>query len=152
MNYKHGCAAVAGRKSSNLQWKAHYTWLGMKARCDNPKNKQYPDWGGRGITYDPAWADFNQFLIDMGSPPTTEMTLDRIDNNGNYCKSNCRWATRTQQSQNRRNNRYLELNGERLLAPEWAKRLGVNPRLIRVRLNRGWSVERTLMTPVQTGV
>lgn len=118
----------------------------MKARCDNPQNKQYGDWGGRGISYDPAWADFSVFLADMGVPPYG-LTLERIDNDGPYCKANCRWATRTEQSRNRRNNRYLEFNGERLLVPDWAKKLGVSPRLLRVRINRGWSVEDVLSRP-----
>lgn len=148
MNYKHGCTYISERNASNPRWKAHYTWLGMKSRCNNPKNKQYADWGGRGITYDPSWQDFEVFIRDMGLP-SSGTTLDRKNNDGNYCKENCQWATRAVQNRNKRSNRYLEFNGERHLVVEWAEILGVKHRLLRVRLNRGWSVERTLATPVQ---
>jgi hypothetical protein len=90
---------------------------------------------------------FANFLEDMGEPPAGTM-LERNDNDGQYCKANCRWATRAEQNRNKRNNRYLEYAGKRMLAVDWARHLGVKPRLIRVRLNRGWSVERTLSTPV----
>lgn len=143
VNYKHGFAKIADRNKSNPAWRTHYRWLDMKARCDNPNYKQYKDYGGRGITYDPGWAEFELFVEDMGLAPEGR-TLDRIDNNGNYCKSNCRWATRIQQGRNKSNNRHLEFNGKNMCISEWAEYLGVEPRLLRVRLNRGWSVERTL--------
>jgi hypothetical protein len=147
MNYKHGCALMDGRDKNNPQWRAHYIWLSMKARCENPKHRSYADYGARGISFDPAWTDFRIFYADMGDPPPG-LTIERIDNEGNYCKENCRWATRTDQNRNKRNNRYLEFRGERRLTRDWANILGVKPRLIRVRLNRGWSVDRTLSTPV----
>lgn len=146
MNYKHGCTAGA-RDKSNPKWRAHVAWLSMKSRCLNLNNKQYHDWGGRGIRFTPSWSDFSVFHADMGDPPLGS-TLDRIDNNGNYCKNNCRWATRTEQGRNKRSNHYLEYKGKRRVISEWAEHLGVKSRLIRVRLNRGWSVERTLSTPV----
>lgn len=148
MNYKHGCASISGRKKGNPLWKAHYTWLGLKARCDNPRKRDYHNYGGRGITYETHWSTFENFLRDMGQPPTADHTIERIDSNGPYSKANCRWATRTEQNRNRSMNRNLEFNGETMIISEWAERLGVNARLLRVRLNRGWTVERTLSTPV----
>ena len=147
MNYKHGCSFYADRNARNPKWRAYCSWAGMKSRCTNPNNKQFADWGGRGITYDPRWESFDNFFADMGERPAGTM-LERSDNDGPYCKANCRWATRAEQNRNKRNNRYLEYDGRRMLAVDWAKHLGVAPRLIRVRLNRGWSVERTLSTPV----
>lgn len=79
----------------------YYAWQGFKDRCNNGGNKHYNNYGGRGITYDPRWEDFENFLEDMGECPDT-LSLDRIDVNGNYCKDNCRWADRTIQSHNRR--------------------------------------------------
>lgn len=148
MNYKHGCAHQAERNKNNRKWSAYYRWSSMKQRCEDPNHKSYADYGGRGITYDPAWSEFRVFFADMGPPPVGT-TMERIDNDGPYCKENCRWATRKDQSRNRRMNHYLEFNGERRIIVEWAEHLGVAPRLLRVRLNRGWSVERTLSTPVQ---
>jgi hypothetical protein len=147
MNYKHGCTTLGSRDKSNPKWRAHTAWLSMKARCLNPKNKQFKDWGGRGISIDPRWLDFAEFFADMGEPPVGT-SMDRIDNDKDYCKENCRWASRKEQNRNRRMNRPLEFNGERRLIVEWAEHLGVKPRLLRVRLNRGWSVERTLTTLV----
>lgn len=147
MNYKHGCTKKGERTKANPGWRTHVVWLHMKARCTKVGDKSFPDYGGRGITFDPAWVDFRNFLADMGEAPEGLM-LERIDNDGPYSKANCRWATRAEQNRNRRMNRYLEFNGERRMVVEWAEHLGVKPRLLRVRLNRGWSVERTLSTPV----
>jgi hypothetical protein len=147
MNYKHGCTVVKGRDSSNPEWRAHVSWLKMKSRCLDHNNKDFMGWGGRGISFDPRWAEFAAFYADMGAPPDG-LTLDRIDNNAGYSKANCRWATRKEQNRNKRSNHYLTFNGESRIISEWAEHLGVASRLLRVRLNRGWSVERTLSTPL----
>ena len=73
----------------------------MKTRCNNPKHKGYENYGGRGITYDPAWEKFSNFLADMGSKPDG-LTIERVDNELDYTKSNCRWATRADQNRNKR--------------------------------------------------
>jgi hypothetical protein len=83
------------------------SWWNMKNRCDNPSCKDYKNYGGRGITYDESWKDFLQFLSDMGPLPNPELTLERIDNDGNYCKKNCEWATRAEQNNNSRNTKRL---------------------------------------------
>lgn len=81
---------------------AHSTyrsWQAMKRRCDSPRDTFYARYGGRGITYDPRWAGFDAFLADMGERPQGT-TLDRVDNDGPYEKSNCRWATASEQRNN----------------------------------------------------
>lgn len=83
------------------QGREYKSWNAMKQRCNNPKNPQYKDYGGRGITYVDKWESFKGFYEDMGKRPEGT-TLDRIDVDKNYCKENCRWATRKQQQHNQR--------------------------------------------------
>lgn len=82
--------------------KVYTSWQGMKHRCDCKSNPKYHIYGGAGITYDPRWHSFEQFLSDMGKPPSDQHTLDRIDGTKGYYKENCRWATYSQQSVNTR--------------------------------------------------
>lgn len=137
-NYKHGMS-----KSTEFR-----VWEGMMQRCDNPKHDHYDRYGGRGISYDPSWSDFEQFFVDMGPrPPGTY--LDRIDNDKNYCKDNCTWSTAKEQANNRCNNKYLTLDGETLTVAEWADKLGVKYVTLLARTYKGWSDEKVLKTPIR---
>lgn len=96
----------------------------MLNRCDNPRNKDYPRYGARGIKVCDRWQKFENFFADMGERPQG-MSIDRYpNNNGNYEPGNCRWATPRQQSGNKRNSVYVILNGAKICAAEAARRLG----------------------------
>ena len=128
--------------------KTYHAWNGMRARCTIEGNKDYPNWGGRGITICPSWDAFEKFLADMGEAPPGR-SLGRRDNNLGYSKDNCRWETRPQQDQNRRDNHNLTLDGSTFCIAEWARRIGIRQRTLLERLRNGWSVERTLTTPAR---
>lgn len=95
-----------GAARSYRQTLEYRSWIGMKERCSNPKNKCYASYGGRGIRVCDRWiSDFSQFLADMGPKPSPKHSIDRIDNDGHYEPANCRWATTTQQVRNSRRTR-----------------------------------------------
>jgi hypothetical protein len=113
---------------------------GLKSRCQNPKDPNYMDYGGRGIKTE--WNSVEEFLSDMGPRPFPAATLDRKDGNGNYSKDNCRWATQLQQQNNRRNNVFYDLNGDRKTLAEWCRELGLNRNRVEGRLRKGLEFER----------
>jgi hypothetical protein len=121
----------------------------MKDRCYSVKDKEYRNYGGRGIVVCQRWLEsFEHFLTDMGQPPRG-FSLDRIDNDGNYEPSNCRWASSAAQGRNRRTNVLIEWKGETRCVTEWAELLNVPSRLIFKRLRMGWSFERAIETPAK---
>lgn len=141
---RHGEGKRSNRSAEYRTWKA------MNVRCHNKDQAAYKRYGGRGIRICRRWLGpngFQNFLEDMGRKPTPEHTLDRIDNDGNYCSENCRWATRKQQARNTRTNRFLTYQGEKKTLSEWGERFHLAPDLISCRIKRGWSMEQALNIP-----
>jgi len=122
----------------------------MRNRCTNFNYSGYKDYGGRGITVCERWMKFENFLEDMGEPPTKGHTLDRKNNDRGYCKSNCRWATKKQQMRNKRNNRLLTYKGKTQCMTDWASQYGMNKNTLRSRIvEMNWSIEKALTSPVR---
>lgn len=117
--------------------KTHGVWAGMLSRCRNPNNQAFANYGGRGIGICDRWLEFENFLADMGEAPDGK-TIERVDNDGDYCPENCIWATREEQSRNRRSTIWITANGETLNATEWSRKLGGADMLVARRLRDGW--------------
>lgn len=112
-----GCRTIDRITKHNLwhQYKSEYwTWWHAVRRCTVPTDSMFSQYGGRGITICSRWLDFPAFLADMGPRPSKELSLDRIDNNGPYCKENCRWATRSQQQRNKRTTKLTYAQAEQI--------------------------------------
>jgi hypothetical protein len=130
------------------------TWQNMIQRCTNQNRNGYADYGGRGIRVCGRWLDpengFLNFLEDMGLRPTEKHSIDRIDVDGNYEPSNCRWTTDWEQSRNTRRNHNWTIDGRTQCKADWAAEKGIDKGTLEDRLRRGWSSERALNTPVNT--
>ena len=143
-------SASSFRKKHNESGKTteYTTYACMKNRCLCESSIWYPYYGGRGIKICDRWlgeSGFQNFLADMGRKPTIKHTLDRIDNNGNYCPDNCRWSTRQKQQRNRRNTLYIDYKGDRRCLAEWAEVLGVPYHWLYRRVRDGWTMEQCVV-------
>jgi hypothetical protein len=128
-----------GRKITHGKWgsKEWNSWDHMKRRCSNLNDQNYPNYGGRGITVCERWLKFENFYADMGDAPTKAHSLDRIDVNGNYEPTNCRWATNKEQQNNRTDNKILTIDGESKTVSQWAEFTGLPISTIWSRINNG---------------
>lgn len=125
-------------------------WEAMLRRCRNEHDTSYANYGGRGVTVCARWtASFTAFLADMGERPSPRHTLDRIDTNGHYEPSNCRWATQREQMRNVRYNQRVTWRGETHCIVEWAEITGISDKALYSRVARGWDPERALTTPAR---
>jgi hypothetical protein len=125
-------------------------WNAIRARCRNPKHPSFERYGARGISVCQRWdQSFAAFLNDMGPRPSLDHTIERINNDGDYTRDNCRWATRTEQARNRRSSKYLTHRGQTATMAEWSERTGVSMGTLHARLKSGWSVYRALSEPVR---
>jgi hypothetical protein len=128
-------------------------WSGMIDRCCDPTYKDYPFYGGRGITIHAPWQDsFSQFANDLVAeigPRPEKYQMDRIDNGLGYKPGNIRWATSKENNNNRRSSKFITFKGETLTAAIWADRTGISRQQVANRINRGWTPEEALTTPME---
>lgn len=154
---KRAEAARSRAKHHGKGERLYAVWIGMKNRCNNPHDKHYPDYGGRGIKLCEEWSDysvFRQWAMLAGYDPLAdkgECTIERVNNDAGYSPENCIWASSVTQCNNRRNNRRLSFNGEEKTLSEWAREIGIRKDTLRRRIcEYGWSVERALTEPVHS--
>ncbi len=144
LSFKHG---EATHGAETVEWK---TWIGMLGRCVNPQHVNYKYYGARGIKVCERWKEwYEHFLSDMGRRPSRTHSIDRIDNDGDYCPENCRWATRREQNANRRNNKFLTALGKTQIMIEWERETGLGEATIRARLRRGWTPDKAVSEPLE---
>lgn len=137
---KHGYAPYHGKKP-----RVYRSWQAMLRRCGKPKDSAYARYGGRGIKVCDRWRDFRNFLADMGEPPPG-CSIERIDNNGNYESSNCRWATQKEQCSNQRSNWRVQFGGEQITVAEATRRLGLGQTRIYKALYKSGAMKNTVVT------
>lgn len=127
-------------------------WIGIKGRCLNKNNKKFKNYGGRGISICDEWKnDFKTFYDwAISNGYADNLTIDRIDNNGNYEPSNCRWVSQEVQQNNKSNNYFIEYNGKSMTLSQWTKLYNLNYSTVVSRLSYGWTIEKALITPVRT--
>lgn len=129
----------APRKNPRRAW---LIWRNIQTRCTNKNRNSWNEYGGRGIRCE--WSDFLSFFKDMGDPPTESHSIERIDVNGNYSKLNCRWATRLEQSRNKRKSKILSFGKRTLHLKEWSVATGISYWTLRSRYDRGLPAEEIL--------
>ena len=139
------CAYASSRTHGLTKSRIYRIWSGMIQRCYNPKVRIYKNYGGRGIEVCDRWRSFINFYEDMGAEYADNLSIDRINNDGNYCPDNCRWSSRAEQSRNYRRN--LKFNGE--TAIDASRRLGGSKSLVSTRVLMGWSLKDAFTKPVR---
>lgn len=137
------CKTTHGQSGSKL----YYIWIEMRQRCGNKKNGRFRLYGKRGISVCDEWQDFSIFRDwALSNGYRVGLTLDRIDVNGNYEPSNCRWASQSVQCNNTRRNKMITYKNKTMSMSDWAKKLGVNYNTLRSRIRMGWSIEKAFET------
>ena len=125
------------------------TFTHMKERCYDANDKRYSDWGGRGIGICQEWLDDKEKFIEwsLNNGHELGLTIDRIDNDGDYCPENCRWVTILENNQNRRSSRFYTMNEKTQNFQQWCDEYGLSRSMVNKRLEMGWCFEKAITTP-----
>lgn len=143
------CVRTHNCSNRNKRTFEYWIWASMLKRCKSKTDKSFKNYGGRGIKVCERWHKFENFLEDMGEKPTPKHSIDRIDNNGNYCPENCRWATQKEQARNKRNNYLITFRGKTKCLQQWAEDYNIKWFTVRNRLENNWDIEEALTTPIK---
>lgn len=142
---KECCAKYMKDWQRNKRSPIRWVWGGMIQRCQNPNNPAYEDYGKRGIKVCGRWKLFKNFENDMIATYKEGLTLERVDNNGDYCPENCKWVSWEVQANNRRNARFFECNGKKQTLKQWSHELGIKKSTLSMRIYvYKWPLERVL--------
>ena len=143
-----GCNRISERSMGHSKDRLYRTWLGMHNRCYDPNHDRFKWYGGKGVSISDDWHDFMTFRIwALSNGYTDELTIDRIDADGNYCPDNCKWVDMKVQANNRSNNRILRYRDKRYTATQLAEAHGLSPHTVFNRLKLGWTVDQIVNTP-----
>jgi hypothetical protein len=138
------------RKHGQTQTRLYRIWVGIKNRVFNNNERSYVDYGGRGISICDSWKDnfeeFQDWSLRNGYQDT--LSIERKDNNGNYCPENCKWATDLEQAKNKRSNRVVTIGEETLHLQEWCRRYKIKHNTVCQRVTYGWTYEEAIVTPI----
>jgi hypothetical protein len=142
-----GCKRLI-RTHGKTYTRAYSIWCSMKKRATNINSQRYKDYAGRGITICQRWLDFSNFLADMGEPPK-DYSIERIDNSKGYCPENCKWASMTEQSRNKRNNTFIEFKGIKKTIIEWSEITGISAGTLSYRVRHGATENEYFMSKLE---
>lgn len=138
-------------KKYNVKYprRLYHSWHCMIERCEKEDNRYYYNYGGRGISVCEEWHNFEVFATwALQNGYDESKTIDRINNDGNYCPENCKWSTKREQENNKRTNRKVEINGDVLNLSEWCEIFGISQVTVQSRLRYGWDIVDAITTPV----
>lgn len=150
-----GCLAkevlLANNTTHGLSYHPLYNvWNSMRQRCSNKNAHAYCRYGGRDITVCLKWQNFKRFYDwAVSNGYQKGLTIERVENSGNYNSDNCTWIPLEQQARNRRNNKIVEYNGKSMILADWSKEIGINQTVLSKRLLHGWSIEKAFTTPLR---
>lgn len=143
---------TTGENKAPYDHRLYCTWYNMLARCSDPDDHHYARYGGRGIKVCREWRSYDAFFRwALANGYDEALTIDRIDNDGDYTPGNCRWATPRQQANNRSNNRHITVAGHTLTHAQWARALGISRQAIRQAIKRGVPAEWYIRAHIEAG-
>jgi hypothetical protein len=150
---RDGCRRCNAKTHGMTNTPLFNRWQSIKQRCYDKNQPNYKHYGGRGIVMCDEWAnDFKSFYDwSVNNGYKDGLTIDRINNNGNYEPSNCRWVDMTIQSNNRRTNKQIEVDGKIYSISELGRRYGIKPHTLRYRLENGWDINKAINIPARIG-